>query len=141
MQTITRNVCQSTFIPGHSWSTGRPTTRMGTCNPGTDVECAIVKAAITMISNCTLDLSSLITFWLESTSTDLLTSTIIRTVGSVVCRFCGCGGRMVTGTAPVIQYIRMYLSSIHHVRRGSILNIFTHTHTFHGSEKQNDCRK
>jgi hypothetical protein len=50
-----------------------------------------------------LDLSSLITFWLESTSTDLLTSTIIRTVGSVVCRFCGCGGRMVTGTAPTYR--------------------------------------
>ena len=68
-----------------------------------------------MISNCTLDLSSLMTFWLESTSTDLLTSTIIRTVGSVVCRFCGCGGRMVTGTAPVTQDIHIYLSGIHHV--------------------------
>lgn len=50
------------------------------------------------------------TFWLERTSTDLLTSTIIRTVGSVVCRFCGCGGRIVTGTAPVTQGIH-----IHHV--------------------------
>lgn len=53
--------------------------------------------------NNTLDLSSFMTFWLESTSTDLLTSTIIRTVGSVVCKFCGCGGRIVTGTAPVTQ--------------------------------------
>jgi len=108
-------VPQPTAPPGHSWSTGRPITRMGTCNPETDVECAVVKAAITKISNSTLDLSSLMTFWLESTSTDLLTSTIIRTVGSVVCRFCGCGGRMVTGTAPVTQDIHMYLSSIHHV--------------------------
>lgn len=88
---------------------------MGTCNPGTDVECEVVKVAFSMISNSTLDLSSLMTFWLESTSTDLLTSTIIRTVGSVVCRFCGCGGRMVTGTAPVTQDIHVYLSGIHHV--------------------------
>lgn len=51
--------------------------------------------------NNTLDLSNFMTFWLERTSTDLLTSTIIRTVGSVVCRFCGCGGRIVTGTAPI----------------------------------------
>lgn len=46
------------------------------------------------------DRSNLITFAFESTKTDLLTSTIIRTVGSVVWRFCGCGGRIVTGTAP-----------------------------------------
>ena len=32
---------------------------------------------------------------------DLLTSTIIRTVGRVVDMFMGCGGLMVTGIAPV----------------------------------------
>ena len=31
---------------------------------------------------------------------DLLTSTIIFTVGKVVATFCGCGGRIVTGTHP-----------------------------------------
>lgn len=46
------------------------------------------------------------TFWFERTRTDLLTSTIIRTVGSVVWRFCGCGGRIVTGTAPEKNYIK-----------------------------------
>ncbi len=33
-------------------------------------------------------------------ATDLLTSEIIFTVGSVVLMFCGCGGRIVTGTIP-----------------------------------------
>lgn len=112
---------------GQSWPIGRPTTRLGLCDPATDVECAVVKAAITTISNSTFDLSSLMTFWLESTSTDLLTSTIIRTVGSVVCRFCGCGGRIVTGTAPVIQDNHTYLSSIYHME--DVIYIF------HGSGK------
>lgn len=42
--------------------------------------------------------SSFITAWMESTRTDFETSTIIRTVGRVVWRHCGCGGRIVTGT-------------------------------------------
>ena len=36
----------------------------------------------------------------ERMTTDLDTSTIILTVGRVVWRFCGWGGRMVTGTTP-----------------------------------------
>ena len=36
-------------------------------------------------------------------ATDLLTSEIILTVGRVVLMFCGCGGRIVTGTIPVAQ--------------------------------------
>ena len=39
----------------------------------------------------------------DSTAMDLLTSTIIRTVGRVVTRFWGWGGRTVTGTAPVTR--------------------------------------
>ena len=40
------------------------------------------------------------TFWVDKIKTDLLTSAIILTVGNVVCKFCGCGGLTVTGTAP-----------------------------------------
>lgn len=36
----------------------------------------------------------------ERTTTDLLTSTTIRTVGNVVTRLWAWGGRTVTGTAP-----------------------------------------
>jgi hypothetical protein len=36
-----------------------------------------------------------------STVAELLTSTIIRAVGSVVAMFCGCGGRIMTGSMPV----------------------------------------
>lgn len=37
---------------------------------------------------------------IDSTMTLFETSTIMRTVGNVVIRFCGCGGRIVTGVAP-----------------------------------------
>jgi len=46
------------------------------------------------------DLSNLIIGCMESTMPLLETSTIIRTVGNVVFKFCGCGGRMVIGIAP-----------------------------------------
>lgn len=49
----------------------------------------------------TFDFKSLETMPVESINTDLLTSTIIRTVGSVVCKFCGWGGLIVTGTTPI----------------------------------------
>ena len=37
----------------------------------------------------TLDFNNLMTFWLDKMTDALLTSTIIRTVGSVVDKFCG----------------------------------------------------
>jgi len=42
-------------------------------------------------------------FCVDRISADLLTSAIILTVGRVVCKFWGCGGRIVTGTAPAIH--------------------------------------
>lgn len=55
------------------------------------------------IFSVTFVFSNLRRFWLVKTRTDLLTSTIMRTVGKVVCRFCGWGGLMVTGTAPTYK--------------------------------------
>jgi hypothetical protein len=49
----------------------------------------------------TLDLSNRKMSAVVSTVAELLTSTIIRTVGSVVAMFCGCGGRIMTGSIPV----------------------------------------
>lgn len=49
------------------------------------------------------DLRSLITLWMESIIRDFETSTIILTVGRVVMRFCACGGRITTGTAPMYK--------------------------------------
>lgn len=46
------------------------------------------------------DLSSFIIGCIESTMPLFETSTIMRTVGSVVIKFCGCGGLMVMGIAP-----------------------------------------
>ena len=48
----------------------------------------------------TLDLRSLMMTAVVRMATDLLTSTIMRTVGRVDATFCGWGGRMVTGTHP-----------------------------------------
>jgi hypothetical protein len=45
-------------------------------------------------------LSILMMSELERMAAALLTSVTIRTVGSVVEMFCGCGGRIVTGTIP-----------------------------------------
>jgi hypothetical protein len=47
------------------------------------------------------DFSSFMTLCIDRIMTDLETSTIMRTVGRVVMRFCECGGRMTTGTAPM----------------------------------------
>lgn len=52
----------------------------------------------------TLDLSNLCTILLVRMAEDLLTSTIILTVGRVVAMFWGCGGRMVTGTQPTYKH-------------------------------------
>ena len=51
-------------------------------------------------SERTFDLSILMMIAEERTAIDLLTSTTIRTVGNVVARFWGWGGRIVTGTTP-----------------------------------------
>ncbi len=48
---------------------------------------------------------------LDSRATDLLTSDIIRTVGRVVEMFCGCGGRIVTGTTPDSKSIAHVLNT------------------------------
>lgn len=50
------------------------------------------------------DLSNLIIDCIDSTMPLFDTSTIIRTVGNVVIRFCGCGGRIVIGTAPKYKH-------------------------------------
>lgn len=47
-----------------------------------------------------LDFSNLIIGCIESTIPLFETSTIMRTVGRVVIKFCGCGGRIVIGIAP-----------------------------------------
>lgn len=47
-----------------------------------------------------LHFKSLIIDEVESSATAFETSTIMRTVGNVVCKFCGCGGRIQTGTRP-----------------------------------------
>lgn len=50
--------------------------------------------------DASLLLSNLIILPVERMATARLTSTIIRTVGRVVCRLAACGGRMHTGTRP-----------------------------------------
>lgn len=45
------------------------------------------------------DFSNFIIGCIDSTITLFETSTIMRTVGRVVIRFCGCGGRIVIGIA------------------------------------------
>lgn len=52
----------------------------------------------------TLLLSSLITVSVDSTIELLDTSTTVLTVFTVDWRFCGWGGRMVTGTAPTYRH-------------------------------------
>ena len=70
-------------------------------NPNYDHHRAIL-IVISPLGVCgTLDLSILMMPELESTATLLLTSTIMRTVGSVVDMFWGWGGRIVTGTTPI----------------------------------------
>ena len=54
----------------------------------------------TILKVQTLDLRSLSMLALVRMAADLDTSTIIFTVGTVVVTFCGCGGRIVTGTQP-----------------------------------------
>lgn len=51
----------------------------------------------------TLDFNNFVTGAVDNMRTDLLTSTIILTVGKVVCKFWGWGGRIVTGTTPNVQ--------------------------------------
>lgn len=46
------------------------------------------------------DLSNLMIDCMDRMMPDFETSTIMRTVGNVVIRFWGCGGRIVMGTAP-----------------------------------------
>lgn len=50
------------------------------------------------------DFSNLMIGCMESTMPLLDTSTIMRTVGKVVFRFCGCGGLMVIGIAPKYRH-------------------------------------
>lgn len=49
-------------------------------------------------------LSNFIILCMDKTITLFDTSTIMRTVGRVVIKFCGCGGRMVTGVAPKYRH-------------------------------------
>lgn len=63
----------------------------------------------------TLLFSSLIIGLLVRMATDLLTSTIIRTVGSVVATFWGWGGLIVTGTQPI--HIRKKYNSLNDVQK------------------------
>jgi hypothetical protein len=48
-----------------------------------------------------LDRNNLINALVDRIATDRLTSTIMRTVGSVLAKFAVCGGRTHTGTMPV----------------------------------------
>lgn len=65
----------------------------------------------------TLLFSSLIIGLLVRMATDLLTSTIIRTVGSVVATFWGWGGLIVTGTQPMIHIRKKYNFSLNDVQK------------------------
>jgi hypothetical protein len=62
------------------------------------------------LSNCyiTFDFISFKTIELVKIAADLLTSTIILTVGKVVAIFCGWGGRIVTGTQPEVKNKTFY---------------------------------
>lgn len=51
----------------------------------------------------TLDFKSFIIALFVRMATDLLTSTIMRTVGRVEPTFCGWGGLIVTGTQPEVS--------------------------------------
>ena len=67
------------------------------------------------LSNCyiTFDFISFKTIELVKIAADLLTSTIILTVGKVVAIFCGWGGRIVTGTQPEVKNKTFYKHGVY----------------------------
>ena len=61
----------------------------------------------------TFDFISFKTIELVKIAADLLTSTIILTVGKVVAIFCGWGGRIVTGTQPEVKNKTFYKHGVY----------------------------